>query len=240
MQAQDFKPPHIEGLKQGFYQEVDVNNDTPPAATIIEFFPVSEFMPFLSEKAGKRVEKTFIYMSLKKYGGNLHWRRRVRDKLLYNTETGKWEIDGNIRPNSDIAKYPNEWNAFYRGISIESTGTPLSVIMKGDPARVEQYKREGVHSLEQLSSFGATELESIRGILNGQADVTRAKEYLKRATDQAPLLAIQSELSVAKQENEVLRKQLSEAITNFNQYVESQKAQAIKPKRGRPAKTEEI
>lgn len=226
----------IEGLQPGAYEELDLSNDTNPGATIVEFYAKSEEMPALTcapeNTTGLPIFKTFIRQKIQINAGNLIIDRRINDRVELDPVSGKWKIIGNLKPDSHIKKYPNEWNAFMRGVSVASLGTPILLVLRHDPARADIYKFHGIHSLEQLSSLTSADFERLN-MMGAQEDSVRAKDFLLKARTNAPIQALEAQLQEAKQEGITLRRQLSEAIQKFNDFIAKSEASSAPKRKGK-------
>ena len=225
------KVTHIEGL-DGHYESTDMPNDTDPTITQIRFTAKAEEMPFLTAKEGRLVEKNYIWITKIFDLGKSELSRRVRDTVEYDEESKKWKIRKLVH-NSDIKQYPEEWNAFMRGIQDQIIGTPLSVLFRGDPARLNMYKFRHIETVEQLSACGEGEIGGLG--MGAREDVRRAQSYITRAKEQAPQLEMKHALDQKDQQIGALQSQLTDLSSKLTQLLEARNDVPKKP-RGRPKK----
>lgn len=229
---------HIEGLDDALYENIEMTNDTDPRETLVTFFVQSEEMPGLSREAGRRIEKSFIWIRKIMNLGNAIMERRIRDKVEYDVETKKWKIKS-LATQSDIKQYPEHWNAFMRGVSYMDVGTPLEVLFKADPARINIYKAKYINTVEQLASCTESHIQDLG--MGSRSDVVRAKEFLAKAEKVADSSYFNNQLEAKDREIEVLRRQLEDFGRKFDAYMSSQKDVVTEPpKKGRPKKQYEV
>lgn len=221
------KVTHIEGLDA--YDDVEVYDDTPPGVTQVNFEVRSEEMPFLSAKEGKIVRNNFIWIRKVMDLGRSILERRIYDSVEFDEITQKWKIK-KLAVMSDIRRYPESWNAFMRGASAESIGTPISLIFKNDPSRAEMYKTKGIHSIEQLASLTDSHIQEL-GMGIG-SDREKAKNYMLRIEQQAPKLALDSLVEEKDRQIASLEAKLSDLTDKFTKFMERETSP--KKPRGRP------
>lgn len=227
---------HIEGLD--VHEDHELFDDTPPGAVQVRFDVVSEEMPFETSQSGRTIRKNFVYIFKTWELGRSSFRRRIRDKVSFNEATGKWVIHKlGANGQSDIRTYPSEWNAFMRGTSQEDFGTPLSLLFKNDPSRVELYRSKHVKTVEQLSSLPESSIQELG--MGAREEVAFATQYLEQTKKTGAAMALKAELDQQKQANDSLRSQvadLSAKLTELlNREVEELSA-TPKKKLGRPRK----
>lgn len=175
---------HIEGLDEFTDHDLSAHTDTPPDAIIVWFDTVKEYMPALSEQQGERVYKTFIHRFFIKELGFSSGNRRIKDSVEYDSEAGKWKVKKLASAGqSDIKKWPNEWNKFAKGNTGIIEGTPIELIFKHDPARAEVFKRNMVDTIERLAAL--TDGDCQRGGMGWIDDRARARAFIARSKEQA-------------------------------------------------------
>ena len=177
----------IEGLSG--WDDHELKDDTPTNSMLVHFDVVAEEMPFLTEQGGTGtvVFRNFVYIFKEKHLGNFQMSRRIRDAVEWNEADQKWVIKRLHKSQSDIRQYPNEWNAFFRGAKDGGeVGVPLSLLFRQDPSRVSHYARFKINTVERLAALGSGDSDAL-GIGAGD-DIQRAKNYLTRAKEQAPLI----------------------------------------------------
>jgi hypothetical protein len=172
--------PDILGLDPR--EDFDMTDDTQPGTTRVWFDVVSEFMPFLSEHSedGLPVYKNFVYRFQEGELGRTSMNRRIRDKVEFDKATGKWVVKQYAKnKQSDIKKFPAEWNAFYNGLSIDDVGTPLGILIKNDPAKIKHYAHFSISTIERLASINDSDASTLgMGALD---DRSKARRFLERA-----------------------------------------------------------
>lgn len=232
---------YIEGLEDS-YELSEEFSDTPPDEAQVSFKVASEEMPFLSNQEGRVVRQNFIHITVTKDLGRTSFTRRIRDVVEWKEAQNKWVIK-KLSPNSDIRRWPNQWNAFMRGAAASEVGAPLTVIFKNDPARAEYYKSVGIRTVEQLAAQGSTNLEQLG--MGARADAEKARAYLKKVTEQAGNLAINHKLEEKDKRILSLESQVTELVEKLNQVLSSKaplddeiavpRGDVVR-RRGRPAK----
>lgn len=209
------KMTEIEGLEA--FEDVRLANDTNPGATQIEFSVQSEEMPALTAAEGKIVRKNFVWITKRVNLGSLVYQRRIKDKVIYDEETKRWKVLKLAEPKSDIAMYPQEWNAFARGTQGDVVGTPLSMIFPTDPAKVEHYKSLHIKTIEQLWSQKDIGPEMLP--MGGRADIAKAGAFLERARGDAngnaaslEIKKLAERLQIAEAQNRDLTEKLTQVL----------------------------
>lgn len=231
------KIQNIEGLD--IYQDFELFDDTPPGETIVKFQLVAEDMPFLTAQAGHIVRKNFVYIYKEKDLGRTSFRRRIRDGVEFDEATNKWVIK-KLAPNSDIKQHPNEWNAFYRGTHDNEIGSPLLLMFKNDPSRVEFYKSKHIITVEQLARVGHTNATELG--MGVSDDVKKAKMFLQKIKEQAPVLEMNAKLEEKDKRIAQLEAQVGELAGKLTELIdlqlgnksEEEPSVAVSKRRGRP------
>ena len=136
---------------------------------------------------------------------------------------------------SDIRKYSEAWNAFARNASEDDLGTPLMLLFKNDPSRVEHYKAYHITTVERLAGMNPSDLENMG--MGARGDSERARSYLARAQGNADKTAATYQIDMVRRENESLRSQVQDLSSKLSQLLEAQLGESPK-KRGRPVKQE--
>lgn len=216
----------IEGLSGALHEVGSDFSDTPPVGTVVKFDVVMEEMPFESQNnpKGTIVRRPFVYIYKTMNLGNSSLRRRIRDAVELDETTGKWVIrrlapgmeasDGGFR--SDIRRYPEAWNAFFRGTTLEDLGTPLLMLFKADLSRVERYRAVHINTIERLASLSEADFEQLGA--GSRSDSERARKYLAFAKEAADGNRVNALMEQKDQEISTLRTQiqdLTEKITRL-------------------------
>lgn len=234
---------HIEGLDEFTDHDLTANADTPPDAIIVWFDAVKEYMPALSEEKGERVYKTFIHRFYIKELGFSSGNRRIKDHVEYDNEAGKWKVRKLAAPGqSDIKKWPNEWNKFAKGNTGVIEGTPIELIFKHDPARAEIFKRNMVDTIERLAAL--TDGDCQRGGMGWIDDRTRARTFLAKSKEQAGdirnnarFVQLEDALIQAEKRNKDLEEKLNILLTAQIEAAQEKLnpvKKSVAPKRSRP------
>lgn len=223
---------HIEGLSN--YEDFELFDDTPPGEVQVKFYVESEEMPYLSEREGRIIRKNFVHVSAEWDLGRSKWSRRIRDKVEFDDATQKWVI-AKLARNSDIKRWPTQWNAFMRGSSEDITGTPLSLLFKTDPSKVEMYKFKHISTVEHLASLSEATASDLG--MGGREDVQKAKKYLERVKENSSTAKVTAALEEKDRIIHSLQSQLNDLADKFSKFIENQNEE--KPRRGRPAKSEQ-
>lgn len=194
---------------------IDLPNDTNPGEVQTRFSVEKELMPFLSEEAGRPVYRNFVHVERKWHLGAFVNRRRINDEVEFDETTQRWKVkrlnpatvggpEGPV-PVSDIKRNPKEWNAFSRGASQDDIGTPLELLFKNDPAKVEQYKYLHIRSLEALASLTDKSLDQMP--MGSRYDRDKARTVVQRMNAEAPQHAINNKLEEKDRQIEQVQKQ---------------------------------
>jgi hypothetical protein len=231
------KTTMIEGYT-GYEHQEDLLDDTNPGSVIVKFLVKSEVMPALSASAGREVRKNFVHVEVVMELGRSSWCRRVRDTVEFDEQTNKWKVTKLAEgERSDIRRWPDAWNAFARNSSEDVTGTPLSLLFKNDPSRVEHYKTRQITTVERLASMNSTDIDNLG--MGARGDHAKAVQYLTRVKMLAGANEANFEIEKIANENESLRNQVADLSSKLTQLLEAQLGEAPK-KRGRPAKSDSV
>lgn len=229
----------IKGLPKGLdpSQDHDLSGtDTPPDAINVWFDTDDVYLPTIVKDDGTvlRSEKweKHVYWNFSFDLGHSEGRKRVNDKVKFNEETGKWDIL-KLAPNgqSHISAYPDQWNAFYDGLSFEEIGTPLEILFPQDKGRIKHFKRLGIHTVERLG--GLTEGEAALGGMGVLDDSRRARNYIERMKEGAKGREVDAyikTLEAAKQSDNERIQMLEENLARLMAQLEEKAKPAKKTK----------
>lgn len=233
------KITHIEGLEA--FESHELFDDTRPDSVLCRFFVKKEEMPFLTAQEGRLIEHNFVYVEREWELGRSKYARRVRDHIKFDEVDKKWKViklaEGK---RSDIARNPQEWNAFFRNAKDNEIGTPLSLLFKNDPSRVAVYERYGITTIDRLAMVNPTDIDSIG--MGAREDQERAKAYIERTKKDSGSTQLNHKLEMVTEENQSLRAQMAELEAKLNEVLRSQieqlsdASQEPRP-RGRPRNT---
>lgn len=96
-----------------------------------------------------------------------------------------WEDQSKV-PSADrdwIRRFPFEWKLFIEGRGDEIVGTPLEDVFRGNPARVEYYKRFNILTAEQLMNTSDANISGLG--MGAHADRETCKKYMAVRKDGA-------------------------------------------------------
>lgn len=221
---------HIEGLNS--FEDHLLADDISPSARIVKFEVKAVEKPFLSNQQGRIVYENKIHITIiKDLGNSVVGPRPIRDQVHFDEQTGKWVID-RLPSFSDIRRFPAEWNAFMRGASVETLGTPLSTLFRNDPVKVENYKIKHIHSVEHLAGLTDSDIQSLG--MGVREDSHKAKMYLERISKFSSGINIEQTLQKKDQEIASLKEQLSLVMKRVSVLAENFETEP--KKRGRPTK----
>lgn len=210
---------HIEGLSQ--YEDHEMYDDTSPGSVQVKFAVVSEEMPFLTAKEGKRVTKNFVHVTREWELGRSRYTRRVRDHVVWNEDKRSWEIKKLAsKEQSDIRKNPKEWNAFMRGVSSDEEGTPLSLLFPYDPSRVEFYHDNHIKTVERLAGLNPNDRKDLG--MGVSQDCEKAERYLAKVTAAAPSVAMNAKLDEKDKQIQSLQAQIEDLSSKLTQMLQAQ------------------
>lgn len=233
------KTVDIEGLET--FENIELLDDTPPDATRVWFDVVNEEMPFLSQQEGRVIRKPFVHRFIEMELGRMKSDRRIRDEVVLDETTGKWKVVAiNRNPKqSDILKYKDAWNAFARGQTFESMGTPLSTIFRSDPAKVDRYRYFHISTVEQLASIPEVQIQELG--MGAREDVNKAKTFLAKASDVGAVSSINRQLEDERAKRISLEEMVQDLQAKLTEVL-SQQLEFAQPtpsaRRGRKPKTE--
>ncbi len=210
---------HIEGLDA--HEDHELSNDTNPGGVFVKFFVKSEEMPHETAKQNRIIRKNFLCVRITQELGRTEQVHRVRDHVVFDEVTGKWRIvkllDGK---QSYIRRFPDAWNAFYKGSSNAVEGTPLEVLFKNDPSKVEAYKFRHIVVIEQLANLNNTDAENLG--MGGRDDVERARRFIEKAKQGAASVEIVSGMEDLRRENSSLKAQVSDLMEKLKEVLAHQ------------------
>ncbi len=127
-------------------------------------------------------------------------------------------------------RFPKQWENFQKGVTSVTSGTPLEMLMPGEPGAVLNLKALNVHTIQQLANLTDT---AIGNIPFGRDLVNRAKQYLGTVAHGAEYHALQKQAEDSAAKIEALTAQIAA--------LQAQSAEQPAPahrKPGRPRTTE--
>lgn len=210
---------HIEGLSQ--YEDHELYDDTSPGSVQTKFSVVSEEIPFLTAKEGKKVFKNFVHVERVWELGRSKYSRRVRDDVVWNEDKNSWEIRRLAnKEQSDIRKNPNEWNAFMKGVQANEVGTPLTLLFPYDPSRIEFYHGHHIKTVERLAGLNPNDRKDLG--MGVSQDCERAERYLEKVKLAAPGVAINAKLDEKDKQIAALTAQIEDLSSKLTQMLQAQ------------------
>jgi hypothetical protein len=131
-----------------------------------------------------------------------------------------------------IARWPQIYDLFKRGVEAPVTGTPLEEWNVLSAATVQNLKSLALRTVEDVAGASDSVLQNMG---QGGFDFRRrAQAYLETAKGSAPTEALMQQNELMRAKIEVLESQVKDLADLVQLYEEADKDQA--PKRGRPAK----
>lgn len=124
-------------------------------------------------------------------------------------------------------RFSKQWENFQKGITEAVSGTPLEMLMPGEPGTILTLKALNVHTVQQLATLTDT---AIGNIPFGRSLVDRAKKYLGTAAHGAEFHQMQKQIET-----------LTAQLAALNEQAAAPTAEAAIPARrgpGRPPKVE--
>ena len=239
-----FEEIKIEGLDAFQDYDLSATEDTPPGLIRVWFSVESVFMPFLSQEAGKRVDKNFIYLNWEKELGRSKGRQRLNDKVSFDEATGKYKVTSfSTNGDSHIKSWTKEWNAFYNNISVDEAGTPIELLFKSNPARAETFKVYGVKTIERLA--GISEGDATLIGMGALDDKKRAMAFISKSNAGVSSAQFNLEVQELREQNASLQsivKDLTDKLTILLQQQLEQNGEVVtaKGKNKSTAKTESV
>lgn len=236
------KITHIKGLDR--FHDFSLNqDDDDPWSVRVRFTVVDEEMPFLTNQSGRRITQSFVYIEKSSELGQLEQRRRIKDVVEYDNDAGEWKITLTGieagKKKSDILEYPDAWNMFNSGQSVNFIGTPLEVLFRGDPGRAEFFKKQGIHSVEHLAGVNETDAGNLG--MSAKDDRKRAIEFIRQTKEAGPILELQQEAEKNRTLIMNLQARLEETQNQLMQVLKDRLEEPVaevKRSPGRPKKVE--
>jgi len=232
------KVTHIEGL-EGFDSK-EMYDDTPPDSVLVRFDVRPVEQPFLSAQENRIIYKNIVFISKEWELGRSSLARPIRDTVAFDEKEQKWKIS-KLAPNSDIKKYPAEWNAFQRGQSNNDIGTPLLLLFKTDPSRVEWYKFRHITTVERLAAMNHSNSQDLG--MGVSEDIQRAQNYLAQTKSSGAANELKARLEEKDSQVASLQNQLADLSAKLTEVLKDQTSphreiEPAKKGRGRPRKVE--
>ena len=113
-------------------------------------------------------------------------------------------------PNDPRIRFAAAWAAYQKDKSTEGmTGTPLSEVSWLGRGEVETFKHSGVRSVEELAGLNDANVTKFPG---GLALRQKARDWIKAATESAPLQHMSEELAKRDAQISDLKAQIQEII----------------------------
>lgn len=130
-------------------------------ALFVEFHDEARIDPVATKLAGMDQFKDVPYC------------RIVLDSFTTNDDPVK-----DTEEYSDIRRFPDAWEIYKAKKTGERVGTPLKLLTGMTPAKIKNYERADIYSVEQLSLQAD---QTISKIMGGLADRKEALRYLENA-----------------------------------------------------------
>lgn len=148
----------------------------------------------------------------------------VLDRPLVDTE----DEYGNIIPDPMKERFAAKYEAFKKGVSATSFGTPLSELFPADPAKVKVYEKSSIYSCEQLASLPDSTAQSIG--MGAIQDRKLAKEYLEHLKSKWTSAAHEEQFKAMEEKNLDLAEQLKDTNAKLEKLLKEREKEAKKEK----------
>lgn len=178
---------------------------------LVEFVDDAIEQPFESERAGRAIFKPVAFISIIFPGD--------KTKKTYRPAT-----------EQDKRRFPLQWAFFEKGTLAGETGTPITQWNYLSKSQALELKHMGFWTVEILANASDTQISSFMG---GTALRKQAQTFLAATKDDSKLTSLTAENERLSQSMKMLQEQ-NELLKSRLDALEDDK-----PKRGRPAKTEE-
>ena len=120
-----------------------------------------------------------------------------------------------------IRRFPRQWERFQKQMEQIVDGTPLDQVPFLTVSQIAELKAFNCFTLEQLAGMSDQAGQKFMGI---QALKQKAQKYLDAAASAAPLTHLPEQIDALKNQNEVLQRQLKEAVASLKAAAEPKKA----------------
>lgn len=128
-------------------------------------------------------------------------------------------------------RWPQQYDAFKRGMEPTTEGTPLEEWSAITASTALNLRGHNIKTVEQLAGVSDAVLQDVG--IGGRDMRERARNFLEAAKGNAPVEALQAELTRAHDETAMLRQQIADLATR----LDSQETEKAKRGPGRPPKT---
>lgn len=108
-----------------------------------------------------------------------------------------------------IRRFPRQWERFQKQMEQIVDGTPLDQVPFLTVSQIAELKAYNCFTLEQLAGMSDQAGQKFMGIQSLKA---KAQKYLDAANNAAPITHMQEQIDALKSQNEVLGRQLKEAM----------------------------
>lgn len=153
-----------------------------------------------SELAGKPVYEDRDYITIVSPGGKSDMKRPVK-------------LEDDERGPSDSHRFPHAWAKFQNENHQSQDGLPLEHWAPLGKAHVLAFKGAQIWTVEQLANLPDTVLQNVP-VMDARKYRDMAIAFLKQADGGAPMVALQAENAILKQDMEIMRGQIAELAAN--------------------------
>lgn len=153
----------------------------------VKFYPGSRINQKKSKEEGRPIYDDTPYVQIMSPGNN------------------RSRIDRPVQ-EEDKTRFVKQWDAFNSGDEEQLSGTPLEHWPLMSTGQIEEMKYFKVFTVEQLANVSDANAQKFMGLHSLRK---KAKEYLARAAEEAPLQRLQSELDVRDKKIEELQEQMT-------------------------------
>lgn len=132
----------------------------------------------------------------------------------------------------DKWRFPNEWEAFEKGLGETVTGTPLALWTGLSPSQAKELSNNGIRTVEQLAGLSESGAGALRGFYGLKA---KAQTFLDASKDAAAAARLQADFDRVKQESAAEVSALKEQMAQMMVLMQAQQA-AQQPVADKPSK----
>lgn len=187
------KPTGIDwGSADKTYGQVKFGDDS---QQVVLFYTRSVFNSAKSQATGARHYENETWVKLHPPGERLN----VIDRPVTNV---------------DKIKYPMQWNMFLQNKTQVPEGTPIDLLFPNDPAKADNLKAFGVHTIQQCAKLSAHALATIG--MGAQEWMNMAVQYLDSASSGTAFLQLRAELAQKDQEIRLMRQQYDKVLVQLD------------------------
>ncbi|MBF0309844.1 MAG: hypothetical protein HQL56_09975 [Magnetococcales bacterium] len=178
----------------------------------VEFFYKAIPDRFRSEQEGRPIHTQKVYVRILTPGQKDEFVGPARDK--------------------DRERFPRQWDAFQRNMTLPLDGTPLEQWPALEVSQVADLKSLNIFTVDQLASLSDNALQKVG--LGARELVARAQAYLEQARGNAPAERLAASLQRSEEEIERLKEEVARLAGLLEQEASNDEGIPVAaPRRGR-------